>query len=156
MGTLIIILVGLYFIVSLVWPLVKKIAPKFGTGDAVTAREDLEKWLRRFVDEGEWVDEEDEKGTKATQKAIKKGAKRLRQAGEKAVSGFRPNLEGTPSVAQVMSPRDALGEGELQIKILEEETPPSSSQFLPTDKKAKRELLREGVVLKEILDTKYF
>lgn len=156
MGTLFGILVGVYFIVSLVWPLVKKIAPKLETGDTATFRGDLEKRLRRFVDQAEWIDDEDGDKKEATKKARKKRGKRLKQAGEETMGDFRPNLEGTSFAAPVMGSGEALGEGELQIKVLEEDAPHPSSSFLPTEPKAKRDLLKKGIVLKEILEPKYF
>lgn len=156
MGTLFGILVGVYFIVSLVWPLVKKIAPKLETGDTATFRGDLEKRLRRFVDQAEWFEDENGSEKEAMQKAGKKKEKRLKQAGEETMGDFPPDLEGMSSVAPVMSPGKALDKGELQIKVLKEDAPHPSSSFLPTGRKAKRELLKKGVVLKDILEPKYF
>ena len=163
MGTLISILAGLYFLAGLVRTLVKKKPPTPGYETGEDFRSKLERNLRDFTDKTEWLftEDEDEKKAKAKEKmkaekkAEKKRIKKLRKS-VPGIEGFdHPELEGTGlAFAPSVDPKE--GETAVELRILQEEERGSAMHFFPEEQKAKRELLKKGIVLKEILEPKYF
>ena len=146
MGTLFTILIGVYIAAKLLSIFEdKEEKPESEKTDSFL--DTLEKKLREFEQKAE-APEMESITVEGEPQATEKGGRRMK-------SYTRPDFEGTSAASTLMQPAHT-EESELKLSILEEEIKAPSEPFLPSGAKDRHELLKKGIVLKEILEPKYF
>lgn len=156
MGTLITGLVILYFLGKAFYRWQQKLKTEPETEASGIPRDALERKIRQFIgDEDSEEDEADNESHKHD--AIPEKPHPISHKKSARMESYaHPEFEGTARVSTVMKLEESPEEDALRIQILEDETRAVTRDFLPKKERAKRELLRKGIVLKEILETKYF